>query len=451
MALHIIELNDRNIRVSDEKALLGNSPGFANIAQSTPIFGEEALQQARLHPRQSFNQFWTQLSLDPLVTSNQHFRHQADLAYAHLDSLAALHNINDEAIFAVPSNYNRNQLAILLGLVKQCPFNAVGLVDLSVLHAAQMGTHHNIEGQALFVDIQLHQSVLTVLENNNGQLSRGKIQQIPGTGLLALYDAWANMITDEFINQSRFDPQHNADTEQYVYNQLKQWLADTVNGNEVLLEINNKGSVHQAKVNLGYFEQRSRAIINRISDEIHTLVAPDTSIYVPASMASLPGLTRYLANVVELDDSALCKNGFASLDHIIRAPDALGLITSLPSNYPQKSSANINPSTTPREAEPTLAPSHFLLNHQAYILPPTSLYLDVGINNSLEISPSADTALLTITPQAQGFVLQRNPILQPSIQVNINGTALDTETSIQLGDQISISGSSTTIQFIKVL
>lgn len=156
MSMHIIELNDRNVRLRSQDDILVTSPGFANIAEKKPFFGDGARKVARLHPRQTYTQFWSQLSLDPLANSNSHFRHQADLAFAHLNAIfsdtANQHDLNGGVIFAVPSNYNRNQLSILLGLVQSCEFDAIGLVDMPLLIAGNASD----EGMAVYLDIQLH-------------------------------------------------------------------------------------------------------------------------------------------------------------------------------------------------------------------------------------------------------------------------------------------------------
>ena len=56
--MHLITLQDHDVRVLTPDDLLARSPGFAHIAGTDPVFGEAARQQARLHPRLSFNQFW---------------------------------------------------------------------------------------------------------------------------------------------------------------------------------------------------------------------------------------------------------------------------------------------------------------------------------------------------------------------------------------------------------
>ena len=165
MSVHLIELNDRNVRLRNQDEILLESPGFANIADKQPVFGEEARKIARLHPRQTFSQFWSQLSLDPLANSEGHFRHQADLAFAHLNAIAGQNALTDEVIFAVPSNYNRNQLSILLGLVQSCEFDAAGLVDLALLRTAGAES----PDKAVYLDIQLHQCVQAGVGDQRGR------------------------------------------------------------------------------------------------------------------------------------------------------------------------------------------------------------------------------------------------------------------------------------------
>lgn len=455
MSLHIIELNDRDIRLSSADTILESSPGIINIANNPAIFGEPAHQQTRLHPRQSFNQFWSKLSLDPLANGNEHFRHQADLAYAHLNDLSARHNINGDVIFAVPSNYSRDQLAILLGLVKQSSFTAVGLVDLAVLHSFKMPS---VE-PSIFVDIQLHQTVLTTLNNTNGLITRGKVLQIPGTGLLALYDAWSNMISDEFITQSRFDPQHNAGTEQYVYSHLKPWLTDAIEHNEVLMEINNKGSIHQAKINLDHFEQRARNIVERIQNEVNNLSTTETSLYLPEEISELPGITLYLEQVISLPKSAPAANCFTASKFIVRDADKLGLVTSLPldtlGHSPSNTPSPLQNATNGEQAKPLLNASHILLNHQAYCLPMEQVQIGPAAfkptsdNNGflyITIDDSALSSPLTIIRQGDNLILQNNSTLG----VQLNHQTLTQDTRLQLGDSISFATATTTLQLIQV-
>ncbi len=436
MSVHIIELNDRNICLRNENEILVQSPGFANIADKTPVFGEEARKTARLHPRQTFSQFWSQLSLDPLVNSNNHFRHQADLAFAHLNNIAGQHALKDEVIFAVPSNYNRNQLSILLGLVQSCEFDAVGLVDMPLLMAGDADD----PAMTVYLDIQLHQTVLTTFSLQDNKPSRDKVIQIPGTGLIALHDSWVNMVTDEFIKQSRFDPHHNAETEQYVYNQLESWLARSLQDNEILMEINNKGSVYQAKINRGHFEQRVRNIFGRINAELEAMAGSNYELRLPQADASLPGVSLYLKNTTAVRDAMLIESCLSHLDHIKGEVGSLSFTASLPQGNRKQAPA--------RQKQTDTVPSHILINHRAFSLPVSVQFgpaRDEESNDAIFIEASESGAITFSLKEAH---VQLDTSGTGNIQ--INGSSADSTAVLKLGDVINLPGASAPLQLIQV-
>ena len=440
--MHIIELNDRNLRLRNQDDVLVQSPGFANIAEKKPFFGEEARRVARLHPRQTYTQFWSQLSLDPLVNSNNLFRHHADVAFAHLNAIfndvAGQQDARNEVIFAVPSNYNRNQLSILLGLVKSCPFDAVGLVDLPLLVAGNATNHE----MTVYLDIQLHQSVLTTFKAGDGRVTRDKVVQIPGTGLLALHDAWANMVTDEFIKQSRFDPQHNAETEQYVYNQLEEWMAKALRDNEILMEINNKGSVFQARVNRGHFEQRTRNIFGRIKTELEILAGGNYALHLPDTQAGLPGLDLYMKNIQAVEESLLLENCLKHLDHIKGSPDSLSFVTSLPTAARAAIQAG--------HEKPASLPSHVLINNRAYALPASLSYGPVNGSKAgggvIQIAAAGGSGEIRLSLTEDGAILD----YQGVGSIELNGARAAGREILKLGDVISLPGADTMLRLIQV-
>ena len=439
MSVNLIELNDRNVRLRNQDEILLESPGFANIVEKQPVFGEEARKVARLHPRQTFNQFWSQLSLDPLANSDGHFRHQADLAFAHLNSIAGQQALTDEVIFAVPSNYNRNQLSILLGLVQSCEFDAMGLVDLALLRTAGADNPE----KAVYLDIQLHQCVLTTFTQKDGGVVRDKMVQIPGTGLVALHDAWANMAADEFIKQSRFDPQHNAETEQYVHNQLLYWIEQARKNNEIMMEINNKGSVYQARVNTGHFEQKVRNIFGRVKEELETLAGSDYLLHLPENHVELPGLSLYLSNLIPVTDSLLMENCILHLEHIKGDTESLSFITSLPGT--QQSSSPAASTTTNN------APSHVLINNKAYALPTQFHFGPVNGSSpagsgAIQVEATGGSGDLKISVTNDGVLLD----IQGVGNVQLNGLKAAPREVLKLGDAIALPGSDSLLQLIQV-
>jgi len=417
----LIELHDHNIRISSPQGLLLQSPGFANTASKVPVYGEEARQITRLHPQENFNQFWFQLSLDPLLNKNRHFRHQADLAYGHLNSLFTELGLEGEAIFAVPSHYSPNQLATLLGLVKHCPVDAAGLVDLSLLALAELQEHQH----AVFMDVQLHQTVLTRAVGHAGEIVREKVVSVPGAGLLALQDAWANTITDAFIKQSRFDPLHNADTEQYLYNELHNWLSRLTREQEILLEINNKGTVYQANLSLKNFEQRAQNIYKRVTQELDAMTVDASAVFALAHFAELPGITQALPGIHVVSEERLAENAYRHLNLIKGEAEAIKLVARLPLSEGEDNGRF--------QSTAHSRPSHFLFRHKAYALPELNL-------PELKLK-----APIRVSLQKQGYWLHNNP----ELDLQLNGAPVSEPALLKLGDCLTVNNDST-IEFIQV-
>jgi hypothetical protein len=92
MAPQILELNDHGITLGDAEGIRLISPGFALARDKSLVVGAQAQAQSRLHPNDSHSRYWQELSLDPLPSGRlpgDRYRHLADLAHAHLNSLAA--------------------------------------------------------------------------------------------------------------------------------------------------------------------------------------------------------------------------------------------------------------------------------------------------------------------------------------------------------------------------
>lgn len=437
MIPHLIELKDPGISVRNQNEVLARSPGFANIANKEPVFGEEARQLARLHPRQNFNQFWTQLSLDPLVLKNPHFRHAADLAHSHLDQLTKGLDFEHGAIIAAPSNYNRNQLGVLLGIAKQLPFAPVGLVDIALLEAAGSEAP-----EAIIIDLQLHQAVLTSFRHAEGYLVKDRVVLVPASGLLALQDAWTSMIADEFIRQSRFDPHHNAETEQFVYNELPQWITASQRQNELLLEINHKGTVHQARLTRDHFDQRARSVFTRIARELEMLRTPASALHTAAANLSLPGLSQFLPGLIALDEDSTMAACVRHLKQIRRQPDSLSFVTRLPLDKAASAAA------APVQFR---IPTHVLFRHKAIALPTGRLLFGTPPANLdcarvVPIPELANVGAVALVRSQRGVKLE----IHDEVPVLLNGRAASTDQNLGLGDLLSIGPQATDLQLITV-
>lgn len=438
MSSHLITLQDHDVRVLTPDDLLARSPGFAHIAGQDPVFGEAARQQARLHPRLSFNQFWAQLSLDPLPVKNKHFRHTADLAHGHLMSLGHALPRERNSVIAVPSHYTRSQLGVLLGILRSSNIPVDGLVDLALLQA--MASDAQAEN-CVIVDLQLHQAVLTQFRRVDGQMQRERVMQVPAGGLLSLQDAWTNFIADEFIRQTRFDPKHNAEVEQYLYNQLDSWLAASHSQHELVIDLDHKGTLHQARIRPEGFAQRARPVYERIRKELDQLRTPDTSIHILRSQLLLPGLTSVLGGIGGLDDELLLDSFLQHGDRIRSNPEQLQFVTRLPLRQ-----GSAQGSTAPAARQPT----HVLAGSRAVPLPLGKLVFGSSSgNDAARVLPlqglAAGTALVLHRTRTQ-LLLE----LQGLDAVRVNDASAVTGTALQLGDRVDAGNGAALLQLIEV-
>ncbi|MCZ6502262.1 MAG: hypothetical protein O6945_07095 [Gammaproteobacteria bacterium] len=333
MALGIIEINDAGIQVAIENEIVTTSPGFAVMDGDHLLVGEEALQNARLLPRWTNNRFWNQLNTDPIANSTDEVRHHADLAFVHLESLwKPLKNEVDGVILSVPSYFEHQQLGLLLGMAKECGIPVSGVADSSLLAACDLP----VRSTCLHLDVHLHRTTLTNLASDSS-LSRKEVATITETGIFTLWDRWANIIANQFIQTSRFDPMHHASSEQALFNQLPAWIEQlgTSRGNTFELDLGNVN--HSVSVSSDQLMTACAQIYPQLVQFIRTQVASSefSTLLLSHRFAGFPGLKDSLgliANIelVELEANQSIASAYAHADKIISGDGAINHVTNLP-------------------------------------------------------------------------------------------------------------------------
>ena len=432
MSLKVIEFNDHDICVSDETGILLHSPGFALADGAEVLFGEAAEQQARLRPTESYNRYWQELSLDPISHGNS-FRHYADIAYAHLLHLAEVCAIQGEVIFAVPGSFTHQQLAILLGLAKQTPFTVIGVVDSSAAAAATRAKY----AQVIYLDLQLHQALVSSLKLEAGVLQTETTVQVPGVGSQSFMNLMMQIATNLFIQQCRFNPQHNAESEQQLYNTLPHWLGASDDGN-LILELATGETSHTAKMPHEALVSSLRPQYAKISDQVLAMQSnQDCQLMISPAIAALPGFAASLPSSVRpviLKREALTGNVLQFVDLIAGTGESIQLVNSLP--------VSEAPSPTSPPALDQGAPSHILFRHHA--LPVEDLPIENRLNPYRE-SDSAPALVLSIQgmPALLGHICLRDGEVRLKAEaagMKINGSPAAAENRLRLGDEIQFEG-----------
>ena len=248
MTLLALELNDARLILArgsaDGGELIAESEGYAVLEGPDVLTGDAARSRARLTPLYSYNRFWRELSIVELPRPNGRARTAADLAFAHLDGmLAPFRAGSPELLLALPAGYSREQLGLLLGVAAECGTPVCGIVDSAVA----AGAPEPVGARALHLDLELHHAVLTALDRDS-ELRRSHSELLPRHGLLALQEAWIEMIAATFVRRTRFDPLHQAANEQDLWNRLPGWLAELERSERIDVELSDERASHTVEL-----------------------------------------------------------------------------------------------------------------------------------------------------------------------------------------------------------
>jgi hypothetical protein len=369
MATTTLDINDASLSLWQEQGPLLRSTGYALLEGSNYSFGEAARSQARLHPQQVNHRFWSQLNVEPLTPAFGPGRHSADLVHAHLLEIHGQCGEPEQLMITAPASLQHDQLALLLGIIEQCPFRATGLVDRAVAAAASCA----VSSYNWHIELQLHQSLVTGIRCADGILSRDRVVPIPASGWLALQDSLVKAIADAFIRQTRFDPRRKAATEQALYDQLPTLLEKL----QVAAEYNMELGGHQARVERSLLA----ASCDRHYQRIHrALEAESGQILLGPSLVCLPEIDRQFPAAVAVPEAAIYQSIANNLAAIEGDAEGLHFITTLPApagaTAAEPPTASVVPPPEPApeaEAEPEpepepYAPSHCLIDIRDSVL-----------------------------------------------------------------------------------
>ena len=361
----LLDINDCGLALWQAGERILQSPGYAYLQGREYQYGENARAQARLHPREINHRFWWLLNTEALQPGFGPARHSADLVHGHLLDIHQHSGRPEQLLLAVPGSMQREQLSLLLGIIEQCPFDAVGIVDRAI---ASVGDTP-LQTQSFYLELQLHQALLTRMSCSGGQVQRESATPIPGCGWIAMQDSMAQAIADAFIRQTRFDPRRKAATEQRLYDQLPQILKQLASDREFNLELDG----HRVRLDQAGLAESCARHYQRIAQ---ALGDADAQLLLDPAIVLLPGLDAHFSNTTALAEASLSRSVTQHQDLITAANGDIHFITSLPAPAaPPATVSAPEPEPTPAQEpapSPAPQPSHYRIEyaHGRYTLYP---------------------------------------------------------------------------------
>ena len=437
MGLLAAHINDAGISVLDSERILYREPGFALLDDDQLTTGSAAYSYARVKPRRIQNRFWSDLQTGPL--SDRRFQHlsTADLVSRQLEQIwASISGRGDRLVLAVPAYMNNNHLGLLLGIAAELKLPIIAMVDSAV--AATRRQYR--DAVPVHIDLSLHSTLLTRIAQD-GQAKVDKSAVIDDAGLLALYDAWIGVIAEAFVQQSRFDPLHTAETEQVLQDRLTELIVSPSSAGAVALEIDYRGVTHTAEIEVLELVAAAAPIYQRIVSNLRALFRADEipAIQLSDRAGRMPGLADMVAarvggEVYLLEPGATARGLIARCRDMQPGDSGVSLIRQLPWD---QSPIDV---TSSDQAGRGGHPTHVLFDNTAYAIDGQPLTLgshpgDTEHHIDLQTSMPGVSRRHCALQQENGQCVVRDFSRYGTF---LNGHAIDGSAVLQVGDLIRL-------------
>jgi hypothetical protein len=453
-----LELLDSGLVLAQRRGsdvdIIDEAPGIAVLDEQQTITGTPAQKRVRLTPLLAQTNYWRALSTAPLTRPSRLIQTTADLAFAQANSL--LHERDAEGVMlAIPAGYSREQLGLLLGVISETGATVVGLVDAALAACSLQAAPPRI----LHLDLELHQALLTVLEYAGGErgLKRSRYEIAPQHGVLAIQQTWMQFIAELFVRKTRFDPLHEASSEQHLFDQLPEWRRELGDKDRAVVSTSFEDRLLEVEIE----RQELIAAAEPHYAELQRLVQGARIAGLPIELrvshriASLPGLLDRLRALRECDVQVLPRGAAAlgTLQHesaIRRSPEALALIYQLP--IPSVSA----PSTGMTEFESTPAqirPTHVLFQGRAWRISEQPLVIGWAVDRAGRAlalpaaSPGISRAHCTLV-RRNGAVIVEDHSTYGSF---VNEEKVAGRTALTVGDRLRLGTPGVTFELIQMV
>lgn len=435
MSLLALDINDSEVTLLGGDGTLYSEPGIALLDDEALTTGTEAQKWARIRPRQVQDRYWSGLSVESLA--DRRFRHlsAADLVSSQLEQLWQLAG-GGQLVIAVPPYHDNKQLGLLLGICADLDIPVAGLVDAAV--AATRREYR--EASPVHVDISLHSTQLTRLaQPGKVQVERSEI--VEDAGLNTLYNAWMRTLAETFVQQSRFDPLHTAETEQMLLDGLPAWLVAAAGNERVPLRIEHGGLDHEAEIESLTLIAAAAPVYQRIVAQLRALCRADETpaLQLTDRVARLPGLADMLkarvgGEVFLLERNATARGLLNRCREMAVGDGQIALLRQLPWDQAPVEVA------VQEDSDAGGRPTHLLLDNHAWVI--NGQPLNVGTQTSGdERWISLDQSMPGVSRKHCSVELDNGQcVLRDHSRYGtfLNGHRLDGSAVLQVGDRLRI-------------
>jgi hypothetical protein len=377
-----------------------------------------------------------------LSQSNASDRTVALVAAELVRRLAAQSPTPKERVWiATPASASEHGLGATLAIARKLALPVDGFVDAAVAAVAALGLERN----AIVLEIGMHHAAAAYIDRDGAQIRRRRTAITQRGGLVAFYQGWLELVSTTMVKRTRFDPLHDAGTEQRLFDSLFLWArAAAVEASGAVNAVLSKATERfEVTLTRDQFAQAGQSLHRDIVRLIHDVrpAGESVALVVPAIVDELPGLRDELEQFVGCELVGI-PDGFAAaatsrLDLPERADtEPVRLLRRLPVS---SSEDVVKRDMLGSRLERRAGPSHLLLDGQVYALGGEALVIGRSPVGAQTIVLSAGLAGVsrrhcTLTTENGARVL----LDHSTFGTYVNGERVAERVQVRAGDRVRL-------------
>jgi hypothetical protein len=303
--------------------------------------------------------------------------------------------------------------------------------------------------------------VVTLLRQG-AQLSQESVLTAEECGLDRLYNDWVKAIADEFVRLTRFDPLHQAATEQALFNRLPHLLGDFRHNPTVWLEMGSAPRHHRIPLDRDLLKEISANVVEQMVRLIQQITLRQDKpgrpliLEVTHKAASIPGCLEVLSameavTVLPLKYGAGA-TGLLEIPENLFADEAGRGVSFLTHRPWLKPFSEIHPpsSSEPCVSRDGLSPTHVLYGNIARRITENPLTFGTG--------PDADRSHICLAGESRDVAAKHGSIQRKGEDVIlqnhsphgvwVNGTVVRETLTLTLGQEVRVGTPGETLHLI---
>ena len=446
-----IELDDRAVSFARDGLVLSSAPSAVWDGSTGDLPGANAWSGLRRHPTAASTRHLGSLLSQPVAAD----RTVALVAAELVRRLVAQAPTPEERIWmAVPARASTQGLSAMLAIARNLSLPVDGFVDSAVAAVAALG----LERSAIVLEVGLHHAAATYIDRDGAQVRRRRTAMTERGGLMSFYQGWLELVSTTMVKRTRFDPLHDAATEQHLFDSLAGWAreaADQGSANAVLTKGAERFEVALTRDQFAQAAQSLHCELVRMLHELRPAGAP-VVLVVPEVIGHLPGLRAELEQFVDCELVSL-PDGFAALATSrldlpqAASADPVRLLRRLPVSVQQDAAVPVSRELLSSLHGRSVAPSHLLLNGQVYALGAESIVIGrlpagprtIALPDGLA---GVSRRHCTLAPEGDDLIL----VDHSSFGTFVNGERVAERVRVRAGDRVRLGDPGVELTLVRV-